>query len=83
MKQASDMLVKAVQESRVFEIDEVDAHIPNRGQKTGLLINEIEANEAILVKQRELDQAKRKLEQIRIAKYKRGQSMEEEGVTHF
>ena len=68
MKKASDDLVKAAQNARVFEEQNVTVIINQKW--VGGIAQEIQAQEAIIRKERELEVARKKLMQIRQARYK-------------
>lgn len=67
VKRASDNLVKAAKDSQDASEDTQGVEITDR--MVGNIAIEIEAQEAILKKERELEEARRKLEIIRKAKY--------------
>lgn len=72
IKRASDSLVKAAQEAAVFENDEVDgSYRPQKESKRGLFIDELNAQEAILKQERALEKARKKLEAIRVLRYRK------------
>lgn len=67
MKKASEHLVAAAQQAAMQEEEAVSVEI---GKKmVGNIAVEIEAQEMILKKEKELQEARRKLEMIRKAKY--------------
>ena len=68
VKRASDDLVKAAQSAAVFEEQTVTVVINQRW--VGGIAQEIHAQELILRKERELEVARKKLTQIRPARYK-------------
>lgn len=68
MRKASDDLVKAAQKARVFEEQSVTVIINQKW--VGGIAQEIQAQEAIIRKERELEVARKKLMQIRQARYK-------------
>lgn len=70
MKRASDSLVKAAQEAAVFEYDAVDSYKPQES-KRGMFIDELNASEEILKQEKALEKARKKLEAIRVARYRR------------
>lgn len=67
MKRASDNLVKAAQQANEYDAEEAGVEITDK--MVGSIAIEIEAQEAILKKEKELQDARRKLEAIRKAKY--------------
>ncbi|GAB1607177.1 talin-1-like isoform X1 [Argonauta hians] len=68
VKKASDALVQAAQQSQNFEDDEDELTINKR--KVGGIAQEIMAQEEILRKEKELDSARKRLAEIRKARYK-------------
>ena len=74
VKKASDNLVKAAQQSQEQQDAVEAADVEVSSKMVGSIAKEIEAQEAILKKEKELQDARRKLEKIRQDKYKqRGQ----------
>ena len=74
VKKASDNLVKAAQQSQEQQDAAEAADVEVSSNMVGNIAIEIEAQEAILKKEKELQDARRKLEKIRQVKYKpRGQ----------
>ncbi|CAI9742944.1 talin-1-like isoform X1 [Octopus vulgaris] len=68
VKKASDALVQAAQQSQSFEADEDELTINKR--MVGGIAQEIMAQEEILRKEKELDSARKRLAEIRKARYK-------------
>ena len=68
IKKAADNLVKAAQGAAVFTDVEVEVTLSTR--LTGGIRQEIEAQEEILRKERELEDARRRLAHIRKARYR-------------
>ena len=68
VKQAADALVQSTQKSAVFEV--VDVQIKINKKITGSLAQEIQAQADILKKEKELEEARRKLAQIRRYRYR-------------
>ena len=74
VKKASDNLVKAAQQSQEQQDAAEAVAVEVSSKMVGSIAIEIEAQEAILKKEKELQDARRKLEKIRQGKYKpRGQ----------
>lgn len=74
VKRATDTLVKAAEDAAVFDVDDTDGYVPSGGVKTGRLIDEMNAQVEILRREKELEKARKKLEQIRLAGYKNGRN---------
>ena len=68
IKRAADNLVKAAQGAAVFTDVEVEVTLSTR--LTGGIRQEIEAQEEILRKERELEEARKRLAHIRKARYR-------------
>ena len=64
-------MVKAAQEAAIFDVDEVDSYRPTKESDRGLFIDELNAQEAILKQERALEKARKKLEAIRVARYRK------------
>lgn len=69
--------MKAAEDAAVFDVDDTDGYVPSGGVKTGRLIDEMNAQVEILRREKELEKARKKLEQIRLAGYKNGRNESE------
>ena len=71
VKKASDNLVKAAQQSQEQQDAAEAADVEVSSKMVGSIAIEIEAQEAILKKEKELQDARRKLEKIRKQNYQK------------
>lgn len=69
--------MKAAQEAAVFDTDEVDGYSPTKESKRGLFIDELNAQEAILKQEKALEKARKKLEAIRVLRYRKQQEQDD------
>ena len=89
MKYAAEKLVKTTKEAALNEVEDIGFHKRvRRGTKTSEIIEQIEAQETILKKERELNMARRRLELLREAQYAKEKAEEDsyskdESATRF